>query len=1102
MLLYHNQTGAEILASGDIKQIWVGDIKVNQLYANTFDPMVSNLFLRIFTDNSIQYYPLIGQNSNSSFSINEATKQVQYMGTIDEINYQVYFTLRDTCWFYDIKLSNTGNSDIKVDVVYGQDVGLATKGHIQSNEIYNSQYIDHKAFANENGYVLCSRQNQLQPTGNPGLMIASLQKTIGYSTDGYQFFGLSYKWDNTIEALTKPLLANHVYQHEYAYLALQSEAMTLQKNKTYTTTYYGCLQLNHTKSITKPFENIHIKDLHNKITFKEQDSFTTYTPALSFNTSVYGEDFTIEEINQLYPSKSNEEYNGNELISFFANRGSHIVLNKKEQLVERSHGHIILTGNTDYISDKILSTTNYMYGVFSSQTVLGNTNFNKLSSHQHNSLNANKSSGQRVFIEIDGTYRLLTMPSIFEIGLNYSKWLYKIDNDILELRTYATLDQPVIRFECFYHSGKPVNALVYHQLNSAPDEYEVPLTYIHSDNKVTVQHAHDTLSGNIYPQLSFDIISDNPFSLHDQSLFTGSTTFDNEPILVWKYENQNKITQTIVGCIDENKVEASTSSFEKERDNYRTWMLSTVNGFNLKSNSNNTSLQDDLTRLNETVLWYSHNARIHYSSPHGLEQHGGAAWGTRDVCQGPFEYFLTTHKFDVNKQILKMVYEKQFIEDGDWPQWFMFDKYSTIQAEDSHGDIIVWPLKALTSYLSATNDQSILEEKVVYTAKDGRTFTDESYPLLHHITKQIETIKSRYIKGTHLSCYGEGDWDDTLQPYDLSLREKMASSWTVALTYQTFSELSEALGEKYKELSFILSQEAKAIKEDYGKYLLKDGVTTGFLLLDGEKRKYMLHPSDNETGLNYRLLPMIRSMISEMFTPEQSEHHFDLIKNHLYHTDGVRLMNTTCNYTGGTNTYFRRAETSAAFGREIGLQYVHAHIRFIEAMAKTGRADETWDNILKITPINLSHSVKNAAFGQSNTYFSSSDADFKTRYEAMDSFDKLRTGDIHVRRGWRIYSSGPGIFLHQLISNVLGIRVHGNSIILDPVLPKKCDQLEFEYSINNHPVTIRYHVEGIKKITVDQQDVPYSEVHNTYRSSGFAINSSLIKDNSVIDIYI
>ena len=67
-----------------------------------------------------------------------------------------------------------------------------------------------------------------------------------------------------------------------------------------------------------------------------------------------------------------------------------------------------------------------------------------------------------------------------------------------------------------------------------------------------------------------------------------------------------------------------------------------------------------------------------------------------------------------------------------------------------------------------------------------------------------------------------------------------------------------------------------------------------------------------------------------------------LIQEHLLHADGVRLMDKGVNYRGGINTYFMRAETAANFGREIGLQYCHAHIRYCEALAKVGYGDELY----------------------------------------------------------------------------------------------------------------------------------------------------------------
>ena len=167
---------------------------------------------------------------------------------------------------------------------------------------------------------------------------------------------------------------------------------------------------------------------------------------------------------------------------------------------------------------------------------------------------------------------------------------------------------------------------------------------------------------------------------------------------------------------------------------------------------------------------------------------------------------------------------------------------------------------------------------------------------------------------------------------------------------------------------------------------------------------------------------MQQSMIGELLSPDEAEHHLGIIKEHLQHPDGVRLMNRPAAYHGGVSTNFKRAEQAANFGREIGLQYVHAHIRFTEAMAKLGQKEETWHALGVINPIQLQERVPNAELRQANVYFSSSDGDFKTRLEAQENFGKLRDGSVGVKGGWRVYSSGPGIYLNQLISNVLGIR--------------------------------------------------------------------------------
>src|SRR5690606_23817269 len=111
------------------------------------------------------------------------------------------------------------------------------------------------------------------------------------------------------------------------------------------------------------------------------------------------------------------------------------------------------------------------------------------------------------------------------------------------------------------------------------------------------------------------------------------------------------------------------------------------------------------------------------------------------------------------------------------------------------------------------------------------------------------------------------------------------------------------------------------------KHLVPDGVVAGYAIFEegSTPSRYLLHPRDTVTGLRYSLLPMSRSILAGLFTPEVARRHLSIIREHLLFPDGVRLMDRPPTYRGGVETVFKRAESAAYFGREIGLQYVHAH---------------------------------------------------------------------------------------------------------------------------------------------------------------------------------
>ena len=198
--------------------------------------------------------------------------------------------------------------------------------------------------------------------------------------------------------------------------------------------------------------------------------------------------------------------------------------------------------------------------------------------------------------------------------------------------------------------------------------------------------------------------------------------------------------------------------------------------------------------LDTLFPWLAHNAMIHLTVPHGLEQYTGAAWGTRDVCQGPVEFLLALEHDEPVKEILRIVFAQQYETQGDWPQWFMLEPYSIIQDRVSHGDVIVWPLKALNDYIEATGDFGFLDEKRRLAAR-GHARTDIAKDsVAAHIEKLACRGARPFIPGTHLIRYGEGDWNDSLQPVDPKMRDWMVSSWTVALLFSSSTATPKCCG--------------------------------------------------------------------------------------------------------------------------------------------------------------------------------------------------------------------------------------------------------------------------------------------------------------------
>jgi CRISPR-associated protein Csx3 len=283
-----------------------------------------------------------------------------------------------------------------------------------------------------------------------------------------------------------------------------------------------------------------------------------------------------------------------------------------------------------------------------------------------------------------------------------------------------------------------------------------------------------------------------------------------------------------------------------------------------------------------------------------------------------------------------------------------FERDRTIRAGDSHGDIVFWPLLALGQYLLATLDATVLDERVPFFTAAGDAQAAGA-TIWEHVERALGLIDRRRIAGTELAAYWHGDWNDSMQPADPRMRERMCSAWTVTLHYQVLTTLANALRSVgHAQQADRFAATAQRVHRDFQLRLVADGVVTGYALFEDDGRiQYLLHPRDIATGVRYSLLPMMHAVSNDLFDPAQARYHLQLISQHLTGPDGARLFDRPLRYHGGLQKFFQRAETSSFFGREIGLMYTHAHLRYAEALAHAGESEAFFAALCRMHPVGL-----------------------------------------------------------------------------------------------------------------------------------------------------
>jgi cellobiose phosphorylase len=1028
---------------------------------------------------------LAGSGSQAEFHADH--ERAQWVIRDDKLESAAILTPIENGWLVDVSVTNRGECPIEVQVVHGLDLSLTTPFAARLNESYASQYIDHRNLADPDlGSVIASRQNLPVEGRFPWLIQAWVEGTSGFVTDASRFFGPQGTRGEAPHSLLNPPTSSRVLQDETAYVGLFSAPLKLAPGESGRRRFIAIHQADHPHA-SGPDDTAVIHDALRHVPPASDPSPAQGLTPLPARQVVHGEPVDNTTLKQWFPGEwSSVESLNNDIASFFYGRDRrHVVTRAKEQMVARPHALILRSGSGVGSVNDLLDTTSHMAGVFQSLLSVGHPSFHRLLSPVRERFGLLGFSGQRIGIRTDQDIEWLGIPSAFMMSLTSCEWIYQLPSHRIRVSVEVSTGAPESTTLLTIEEGTPLEFVISHGLVGGEREGEEDATVVADLPASIVQAGPESLARKHFPDARFTVEALDPTSF---SHVGGSELlgFDHAATLHLVH------TTTLVREFG-LRLSGSTRNYVTSRRSKPIWQAAT-SALRFQAPD-----LPEVEALDSILPWFIHNGIIHYSDPHGLEQWNGGAWGVRDVSQGSVELLLALDRPDAVRDTLEAIFSHQYLGSGDWPQWFMLDPFGWIQQRHMHGDVPLWPLKALCDYLESTSDFAFLDESVDWTDAGSARPAGRPTTILDHVGAAVGWMRQQCFAGTALLRYGEGDWDDSLQPARPELREHMVSTWTVALSYQVLRRLEEVESRSGRTIPG-LAGFADAVHADFHHWLLPDGVASGFFVFDedGKSGHPLLHPLDTETGIHYRLLPMKRAIIAGLFSKEQADQHLAIFREHLLAADGARLMDRPAPYRGGPREIFERAESSAAFAREIGVFYTHAHLRYLEMLSILGESDALWKGLQQINPVNLTRSVPHALPRQANLYFSSSDAAVHDRYEAADRYDEIVAGKIPVAGGWRLYSSGPGIFCHLVRSRVLGIRKHYDQVFLDPVLPEVANGLEATISWDGKPLKVVFH-RGSPAVRLNGVSLITTPVPNLYRTGGFAIAadvfSSLLRDD-------